>query len=65
MKKKTYQLLKCLPFATTILHLTGNSEFMFCSPGLADGVFDPIKQYAKKHPDEIITERLGKKLLSK
>jgi hypothetical protein len=45
--------------------LTGNSEFMLCSPGLADGTFGPIVEYAKKHPDEVITERLGKKLLRK
>lgn len=65
MKKKTYRLLKCIPFATAILRLTGNSEFMLCSPGLADGTFGPIVEYAQKHPDEVITERLGKKLLRK
>lgn len=65
MKKKTYRILKKLPLGEVILRLTGNGEFMLCSPGISEGVFQSIFEYANAHPDEVITEKLGRKLLRK
>lgn len=64
MKKKTYRILTMIPFAKPVMMLLGKSEFMYCSPGLADGTFEPIFEYAQKHPDIVITEKLGHKILS-
>ena len=65
MKKKTYRILKMLPFGKVVLHLTGNGKFIFCSPGIAEGIYQPIFEYAKEHSDEVITQKLGDEILRK
>ena len=64
MKKKTYHMLKRIPFGKLALFVTGNTEIKICSQMMADG-YEPIRKYAKLHPDTVITEKLAKKILSK
>ena len=63
MKKKTYRMLKRIPFGKLALFVTGNTEIKICSQMMADGLYEP--KYAKLHPDTVITEKLAKKILSK
>lgn len=65
MKKKTYRMLKRIPFGKLALFVTGNTEIKICSQMMADGLYEPIQKYAKLHPDTVITEKLAKKILSK
>ena len=58
MKKKTYRMLKRIPFGKLALFVTGNTEIKICSQMMADGLYEP-------HPDTVITEKLAKKILSK
>ena len=62
MKKKTYHMLRRIPFGKLALFITGNTEIKICSQMMAD---EPIRKYAKLHPDTVITEKLAKKILSK
>lgn len=64
MKRKTYRLLTMIPFVKPAMMVLGANEFMFCAPGLADGSFDPIFEYARKHPDNVITQKLGNQILA-
>lgn len=65
MKKKTYHMLKRIPFGKLALFVTGNTEIKICSQMMADGLYEPIRKYAKLHPDTVITKKLAKKILSK
>ena len=65
MKRKTYSLLRRIPFGKLMLFVTGNTEVKICSQMMIDGLYEPIRKYAKLHPDAVITEKLAKKILSK
>ena len=63
MKKKTYEFVKHVPFGNLVLVLTGNNEFMTCSPMIEEMNLKPILEFKKEHPDIVITEKLAKKIL--
>lgn len=65
MKKKTYHMLKRIPFGKLALFVTGNTEIKICSQMMADGLYEPIRKYAKLHPDTVITEKLAKRSFQK
>ena len=65
MKKKKYCMLRRIPFGKLVLLVTGNTEIKICSQMMSDGLYEPIRKYAKSHPDMVITEKLAKKILSK
>lgn len=65
MTKKTYSLIKKIPFGEILLLVTGNSEAKICSQMIADGLYEPIREYIVRHPDIVITEKLVTKILSK
>lgn len=63
MKKKTYSILSKLPLVNLVADLVCK-PIMFCSPGMANGAFDDLVEYARKHPDVIITEKIAKEIRS-
>ena len=44
MKKKTYHMLKRIPFGKLALFVTGNTEIKICSQMMADGLYEPIRK---------------------
>ena len=63
MKKKTYSILSKLPLVNLVVDLVCK-PVMFCSPGMVDGAFDDLVEYARKHPDVLITEKVAKEIRS-
>lgn len=61
MKKKAYTILSCIPVVSAIADAI-IKPVLFCSPGLSDGVYDPLIEYMKKHPDELMTEKLANQI---
>lgn len=61
MKKKTYTIISHIPVLGPVVRLI--CEPQMCSPGMADGVYDPVREYAKLHPDIQITKGLVQKIL--
>ena len=65
MKLKAYRLLTMIPFVEPILRLQGNARALICSPMMEHKeIMKPIKEYAKTHPDEVITDNILKEILS-
>lgn len=66
MKKKTYYIINCIPlFGDLFLRLSGNKQIMMCSPGLSEGIYDPILAYMREHPDEVVTDKMAKEIWQK
>lgn len=66
MKKKTYRIIECIPvFGKLYLFLSGNHKIMMCSPGLSEGIYDPILAYMREHPDEVVTDKMAKEIWQK
>lgn len=59
MKKKIYDVLSMIPFVNVITDIICK-PVMFCSPGMAEGIYDDLFAYMKNHPDILITEKLAK-----
>ena len=64
MKTKTYNILRKIPIAGSIAQFICQ-PYKFCSPGMDDGVYEPLFKYMKEHPDILMTEELAKEILSK
>lgn len=66
MKKTTYKFLTHIPIIGTIIKV--KTTPLFCSPGLAEGVYNDVfkiaKDYRTKNPNIQITRQLLDKLLS-
>lgn len=63
MKKSTYRILQKIPVVNLVVFALGYKELMFCTPMLFDESTKLIMEYAKKHPDVLITEKLGSEIL--
>lgn len=59
MKKSTYNTLSKIPIVGTIAQIIC-SPILFSSQGIADGTYDYLRDFAKKHPDILITDKLAK-----
>ena len=65
MKNETYNLITMIPFVEMILRKKGDARAMLCSPMLADETFmNPIREYLKIHPDEVITDNILREILA-
>lgn len=63
MKKKTYDVLSKIPVVNVIAYLSCK-PILFCSQMLDDGEIPKLlEEYAKKHPDELITEKVLKEIM--
>lgn len=63
VKKKTYAVLSKIPLASLVVDAVCK-PVMLCSPGIADGIYDDLREYMKAHPDILITEKLAKQIRS-
>ncbi len=63
MKKKTYSILSKLPLVSLVVDFVCK-PVMFCSPGMADGAFDDLAEYARKNPDILITKKIAEEIRS-
>lgn len=59
MKKKTYKILSKIPIINALTDIIVK-PVLFCSPGIADGIYDDLFEYMKKHPDILMTDKLAK-----
>lgn len=65
MKLKSYRLLTMIPFVEPILRLKGEARALICSPMReCKDIMQPIEEYIKSHPDEVITDNILLSILS-
>lgn len=65
MKKKTYNILSRIPFIGTYINYVVCDPTFNCSPFLASESADVLREWALKHPDEVITRKIGREILTK
>ena len=65
MKIKSYRLLTMIPVVELILRSQGNARALICSPMRErKEMMEPIEEYIKAHPDEVITDNILNEILS-
>lgn len=63
MKKKTFEMLSRVPIVGTIAKLVLVDPSVFCSPARDEGLISAVNEYAKAHPDELITKKVYERIL--
>lgn len=64
MKRRTYDILNRIPIVNIALVALGYYEMPECSQGMQEGLYEPIWEYQRKHPDEFITNRMAEEILA-
>lgn len=65
MKKKAYNILSRIPFISTYVNYVVCDPTFTCSPFLESESADVLREWALKHPDEVITRKIGHEILAK
>lgn len=64
MKKSTHDLISRFPLGKTFLLITGQDKMLMCSSFMETEGYTKIMNFAKAHPDVVVTRKLGEKILS-
>ena len=64
MKKNTHDLISRLPLGKAVLFALGQDKMLMCSSFMETEGYAKIMNFAKEHPDVVITRKLGTKILN-
>ena len=61
MKRRTYEVISSIPIFGRLAKIICD-PYLFSSQGRADGTYDALLEYMKKHPDVLMTNKLAEEV---